>query len=202
MPVRRRTPAPEPPRLPAITAADVRALRDSEQLAHVEVYPLADLRSPGARGLIDQAPRPGETPVSTSVLPGAEPLATASASHGADPEPDATLIGALPLAFRLDDGRTFALTGNGVVGRAPLAGDGELALRIDDPGRSLSRTHLRFERDRAGRSFISDLGSANGTELVTSEGLRVQCVPPRRYRLSAGDVVLIGEFTLHVDAAQ
>jgi len=181
-------------------------LRDSEQLAHVEVYPLPDLRSPGARGLIDQAPRPGETWVAASVLPGAglalAPSAAEEAAPEPEPEPDETLVGALPLAFRLEDGRTFDLTGSGVVGRAPVTKDGELALQIDDPARSLSRTHARFERDRSGRVFITDLGSANGTELVTSDGVRVQCVPPRRYRLSAGDVVLIGEFTLHVDAAR
>lgn len=199
MPLRRRRRTPEPPALPVITAAEVNELRAAGRLAHVELYPLPDLRAAGASGLIDTAPAP---PPAT--MEGAWAAASAPGTRAGQPQPqpqpeqDATSIGASPVAFRLDDGRVIEVVGNGMLGRAPRAEEGELAITIDDPGKSLSRTHLRFERDRAGRVFVSDAGSANGTELLTASGERVECDPQRRQRVTAGDVLLLGEFSVHV----
>ena len=100
----------------------------------------------------------------------------------------------------IDKGTTVPVTGAGVIGRAPDAAPDRQVLTIPDPGRSLSRNHLGFERDARGRLFVFDLASANGTEIVTANGVRTECVPNRRYLVADGDTMLIGNFGVAVQA--
>lgn len=53
-----------------------------------------------------------------------------------------------------------------IVGRKPIAMPGTEILIVEDPGRTLSKSHARI-RLHGGAWFVEDLGSTNGTALVT-----------------------------------
>lgn len=101
-----------------------------------------------------------------------------------------------PVSYLLDfgTGREVTVTGAGIIGRAPQGVGGESALqlvRIDDPGRSVSKVHARFEIDRDGL-WIEDLGSGNGTTIEQPGMPAVDLRPGQRYAARAGAVVRIG----------
>jgi len=100
----------------------------------------------------------------------------------------------------LDTGRTVAVSGAGYVGRRPLAPAGELdrqLLEIEDPGRSLSRTHAGFGIDPGG-FWIEDHGSANGTYVLGADGSSVQSAPGERFIVPVGGTVRLGQRTFTV----
>jgi len=80
----------------------------------------------------------------------------------------------------LDDGTRFPLDGDYVLGREPafdsdVIGGRSRPLRINDPNGTVSRLHLRISL--AGWQVeVSDLGSANGSVLQSSDGERT--LPP------------------------
>ncbi|MEE2521703.1 RDD family protein [Pseudarthrobacter sp. J75] len=78
------------------------------------------------------------------------------------------------LRIRLDDGRDFQLDRNVLVGRNPVAQGGEqsaMVLAVDDPGRSISKTHLHLLTDGAG-VWVTDRNSTNGSAVSTPDGAR------------------------------
>ena len=89
-----------------------------------------------------------------------------------------------------------------VLGRAPLAQEEcERAIAMDDPSRTLSRTHVRVGHDGLG-VWVADEFSANGT-VVTAPGeeSREMNGGERRY-VPDGTVVEIGDHALTVVYAQ
>jgi pSer/pThr/pTyr-binding forkhead associated (FHA) protein len=87
-----------------------------------------------------------------------------------------------------------------LVGRdpAPRAGESVGALvAVDDPARSVSKTHLTVGVDGAG-AWVVDRNSTNGTVVTLPDGQRILCVPERRVRLVVGASVRFGDhgFTL------
>jgi hypothetical protein len=67
----------------------------------------------------------------------------------------------------LDDGMTFRLDADYVLGRDPgtdsdVAAGQARPLRVTDPGGTISRQHLRVSLN-GWRVFVTDLGSANGS---------------------------------------
>lgn len=103
-------------------------------------------------------------------------------------------------AVTLDTGEAMAVSGPGYVGRRPAPPAGERCdhvIAIDDPGRSLSRTHARFGIDAAG-FWVEDCGSANGTAVVGADGSGVQAVPGERHHVPQGGSVRLGDRTFTV----
>ena len=101
-----------------------------------------------------------------------------------------------PASYLLDfsTGQAVTVTGAGVIGRAPQNVRGESALqlvRIDDPGRSVSKIHARFEIDGDGL-WIEDLGSGNGTTIEQPGMPAVALRPGQRCIAQAGAIVRIG----------
>jgi predicted component of type VI protein secretion system len=91
-------------------------------------------------------------------------------------------------------GQTVAITGSGIIGRAPhdAADDPTLQrVSVDDPGRSVSKVHARFEIDSDGL-WIEDRNSGNGTALVRPGEPAVAITPGHRHPVARGDVVRIG----------
>lgn len=101
-----------------------------------------------------------------------------------------------PASYLLDfsTGQAVTVTGAGIIGRAPQGVPGEPGLqlvRIDDPGRSVSKVHARFEIDGDGL-WIEDLGSGNGTTIEQPGMPAVSLSPGQRHAVQPGAVVRLG----------
>lgn len=88
----------------------------------------------------------------------------------------------LHLAFTTQ--RSVTVPGRVVIGREPIAKDGQHALTVVSPGRQLSRTHAAIEVDQDAQIIVTDLNSPNGVELLTT--------PPRWLTPGEPTVVPIG----------
>lgn len=147
--------------------------------------PPAPLRAPDAAVV---PPAPVAAPPAPIAAPAARPVAAPA------PPPAAYVL-------KLDNGQVFTVTGSGLIGRRPQVPAGEAydhVLEVEDPGRSLSRTHARFGVDTQG-FWVEDRGSANGTSVQTDAGWS-PCAPGRRCPVAAGSAVRLGDRTLVVEA--
>lgn len=116
--------------------------------------------------------------------------ATRDTGAGGDPTDAAR---SFLLSFSTGD--TAHITAGGLLGRRPVAEPKEsavLLVHIDDPGRSVSKTHLEFGIE-AGELWICDRFSANGTVMHPPTGRARPCEPGRRYRIGRGTRVEIGD---------
>lgn len=101
----------------------------------------------------------------------------------------------------LDTGEAMSVSGPGVIGRAPRPRDGDRCdhvVTIDDPERSLSRTHARFGIDARG-FWVCDAGSGNGTVLVLPSGQSVVVAAERPTPVPTGATIRIGDRTVLVE---
>lgn len=97
--------------------------------------------------------------------------------------------------LQFSTGEAFAVVGNGLVGRDPVPEPAEVfdhAIAILDRGRSVSKTHLEFGQE-GGWFWVLDRFSGNGTTVREPGGETVACEPGRRYRVSRGGRVGIGD---------
>lgn len=114
--------------------------------------------------------------------------------------------GAAPVAvlrIRLDDGRDFQLDRSVLVGRNPVGQAGEQhaqLLAVDDPGRSISKTHLHLLTDGAG-IWVTDRQSTNGSAVTTPDGLRTPLVPGVPTFVTPGSSVHFGDRTFYLGQA-
>jgi hypothetical protein len=100
-----------------------------------------------------------------------------------------------PFVLQFSTGESFTVQGSGLVGRAPTPQPGEaidLLVRIVDPGRSVSKTHLEFGQVD-GALWVTDRWSGNGSVVrpPSAEARRVE--PGKRVRVPRGSRVEIGE---------
>lgn len=110
--------------------------------------------------------------------------------------PDEPAHPAAPTTYLLDfsTGQAVTVAGAGIIGRAPREVEGEPMLqlvRVDDPGRSVSKVHARFEIDGDGL-WIEDLGSGNGTTIEQPGTPAGALRPGQRYAARVGALVRIG----------
>lgn len=101
----------------------------------------------------------------------------------------------------VDGGVSVTVSGSGLIGRHPQPSPGERfdhLVAVDDPGRSLSRTHAEFgvEGDAL---WISDRGSANGTVVLLEDGGRVRAMPRKRVSVPEGARVVLGERAVSIE---
>ncbi len=107
------------------------------------------------------------------------------------------------LRVRLDDGRDFQLDRSVLVGRNPVGQAGEQhaqLLAVDDPGRSISKTHLQLLTDGAG-IWVTDRHSTNGSAITTPDGLRTPLVPGVPTFVTPGSIVHFGDRTFYLGQA-
>ncbi|MET4590099.1 RDD family protein [Arthrobacter sp. 754] len=107
------------------------------------------------------------------------------------------------LRIKLDDGRDFQLDRNVLVGRNPVGQTGEQqsqVLAINDPGRSISKTHLHLLTDGAG-VWVTDRNSTNGSAVTTPDGLRTPLQPGVPAFVSPGSTVHFGDRSFHLGQA-
>jgi len=114
-----------------------------------------------------------------------------------DESPAASGVDPATADLELSDGRVVTLTGSLLVGRNPGGGDGSQLIQVDDPGRSVSKTHLQVGLDASG-VWVADRGSTNGTIVTLADGAQIVCGPGQRVRLPAGATVSFGDCGLRV----
>ena len=84
------------------------------------------------------------------------------------------------------------------LGRAPsISVDGDRAVAVNDPERTISKNHARLEESRSG-TFITDLGSTNGTSLVREDGRAMLLEAGVRTVVEEGMRIQIGQRTFTV----
>ena len=107
------------------------------------------------------------------------------------------------LRIRLDDGRDFQLDRSVLVGRNPVGQAGEQQaqlLAVDDPGRSISKTHLHLLTDGAG-IWVTDRNSTNGSAVTTPDGHRTPLQPGVPAFVNPGSSVHFGDRTFYLGQA-
>lgn len=118
---------------------------------------------------------------------------------------DAATSARLPVRtylLQLDDGAEFVVTGRTLVGRDPEPGPGESTaerLPVDDPDRSISKTHLVVELGANGELRVLDRGSTNGTSVLRVDGRVEPVAAQSSTALEAGDVVQFGQRSFRVE---
>lgn len=121
-----------------------------------------------------------------------------SASPAPEPVPSAPVVASYVVT--VDTGVVMTVSGPGYVGRRPSPPEGvpcDHVIEIEDPGRSLSRTHARFGID-GGAFWVEDNHSANGTFVLGADGSSVQGVAGERLVVPAGGTVRLGQRTFTV----
>ncbi|MGY4642924.1 RDD family protein [Cellulomonas sp. URHB0016] len=153
--------------------------------------------------------RPASDPA--TVEPAAEPLV---GRPGLDPQVEATrrvaprgdLVaedhggGALRPAsaeIELSDGRLLTIERTALVGRNPAADVDVQLVRVVDPDRSVSKTHLQIGVELGG-VWIADRGSTNGTVVTLPDGAQVVCGADQQVRLRVGSTVTFGDCSLRL----
>lgn len=107
------------------------------------------------------------------------------------------------LRIRFDDGRDFQLDRSVLIGRNPVGQAGEhhaQLLAVDDPGRSISKTHLHLLTDGAG-VWVTDRNSTNGSAVTTPDGHRTALVPGVPSFVTPGSSVHFGDRTFYLGQA-
>jgi hypothetical protein len=168
---------------------------------------LSDRRTGGPALVMPPLAEPGVAPdVDTRALAVLRP-----AAFGLDPEleqtryaplrpderPPASDVDPATADLELSDGRVVTVTRSLLVGRNPGGDDDSQLIRVDDPGRSVSKTHLQVGLDTAG-VWVADRGSTNGTLVTLADGAQIVCGPGQRVRLPAGATVSFGDCGLRV----
>lgn len=101
--------------------------------------------------------------------------------------------------FIFSTGSTATVWGSGLIGRRP-AQDAEHPrdhiIRLDDPTRTVSGTHLEFGTTE-GRLWITDLRSLNGTRVIRGREV-IDCTPAQKYWIAPGSLVEMGDQTFNV----
>jgi uncharacterized RDD family membrane protein YckC len=130
--------------------------------------------------------------------------------HHVDDDVERTQVrgagGPVPVAvlrIRLDDGRDFQLDRSVLVGRNPVGQSGEQhsqLLAVDDPGRSISKTHLHLLTDGAG-IWVTDRNSTNGSAVTTPNGARTPLAPGVPTFVTPGSSVHFGDRTFYLGQA-
>jgi len=97
--------------------------------------------------------------------------------------------------LQFSTGESVTVSGAGLIGRNPAAQPGEYVdqlVSIFDIGKSVSKTHLEFGQD-AGRFWVSDRYSTNGSIVRQPEAEPRRCEPGRRYFVVRGTRIDVGE---------
>ena len=108
------------------------------------------------------------------------------------------------IVLRFSDGTEHRLRGMTLVGRHPEAVGQEIItdlISLDDPGRSVSKTHLLVGMDARGL-FVQDRHSTNGTIVTLPDGQQILCAAGQTIRVPAGATVSFGDFSVIPDFHQ
>jgi len=130
--------------------------------------------------------QPGSAAASVAPAAPAAPVAPASAAL---PEnADGTILLVFDTGQRVQFPTPVAVN----LGRNPVSTEpSDMLVTVADPEQTVSKTHLRLEHSR-GRTWVTDGGSTNGTDLLDDEGDVTPLAPGNRVLLDEGVRVRIG----------
>jgi hypothetical protein len=97
--------------------------------------------------------------------------------------------------LQFSTGESVTVAGSGLIGRNPSMQPGEYVdqlVPIFDAGKSVSKTHLEFGQE-AGRFWVSDRYSTNGSVIRQPDAEPRRCEAGRRYFIARGTRVDVGE---------
>jgi uncharacterized RDD family membrane protein YckC len=172
----------------------------------------APVQAPPAQAMPQAAPASFAPPAASAP---AVPAAAGHSGQGAQPHMDDDVertqvrpgagapVAVAVLRIRLDDGRDFQLDRSVLVGRNPVGQAGEQhaqLLAVDDPGRSISKTHLHLLTDGAG-IWVTDRNSTNGSAVTTPNGARTPLAPGVPTFVTPGSSVHFGDRTFYLGQA-
>lgn len=187
-------PAPAPPALPRHGGPSVGAPGPSP-VSSQPSYPAA-APAPVPQPVPAAAPQPV---AARRVAPAPPPAPDAPPAPPAPPAP-ARRIRHRAIVLVAGDERV-EIASTALLGRNPVAGEGEVVaetVRVMDLTRSVSKTHARLSWDGA-RLDVEDLGSTNGTSILTADGSRLLCSPGQPVQAVAGDTLFLGERSYVLD---
>ena len=98
------------------------------------------------------------------------------------------------VVLEIESGERFTVDTKALVGRNPQAPDGSgwILVKVEDPTRSVSKTHAELGVDTAGL-WLTDRGSTNGT-VVSAPGLPPRVAEPGvRVRVPVGSTIHVGD---------
>ncbi|MDQ1550441.1 MAG: hypothetical protein QOD27_2099 [Microbacteriaceae bacterium] len=140
--------------------------------------------------------------VAPSLAPGFGRPTSAGNSFGLDDHDDVEAtrivhkrVAGARFVLQFSTGESVTVHGTGLIGRNPQPEPAEYfdqIVRVFDPSKSVSKTHLEFGQE-AGSFWIKDRFSGNGSVLREPDSKPILCNPDRRYRLERGARVDIGE---------
>lgn len=134
---------------------------------------------------------PSEQPA-VAPEPAAGPADGLPPAAAAAPEPAAATE---RFVLQFSTGESVTVHGTGIIGRYPVAEPGEAVdqlVPIVDHGKSVSKSHLSFGQEN-GAFWVSDRFSGNGTSVREPDAAPRRCEPGKRYHVSRGTRVDIGE---------
>ncbi|TXN28520.1 double zinc ribbon domain-containing protein [Lacisediminihabitans profunda] len=167
----------------------------------VDVLPVAEALAPAEQSTPEQSSSGREsagtpTPPTDAVAGPVAPTPSPQADAG---DVEATRIvrreNGVRFVLQFSTGESFTVYGTGLIGRNPKVEPGEYVdqlVRVLDPSRSVSKTHLEFGQDD-GSFWIVDRFSGNGTIVREPDSAPVRCEPNKRHRIMRGTRVEIGE---------
>jgi hypothetical protein len=100
----------------------------------------------------------------------------------------------------LASGGVVEIASRAVAGRAPRAPagwEGAVLVSIDDPDRTVSKTHAGFAVD-GDAVFVTDLDSTNGVAIVSPDGIESVLEPGRAVAIPEGAEVELGSFAVRI----
>ncbi|MFC8799350.1 RDD family protein [Promicromonospora sp. NPDC057138] len=108
------------------------------------------------------------------------------------------------VVLEVESGERYVVDTKALVGRNPQAPDGSgwILIKVEDPTRSVSKTHAELGVDTAGL-WLTDRGSTNGT-VVSAPGLPPRVAEPgARVRVPVGSTIHVGDrrVVVHPQAA-
>jgi hypothetical protein len=175
------------------------AARESEDLVVAEDS--IDEPEPEAEPVPTQPPVPEPQPVPAEPpVPEPQPAEREQAPFADGEDVESTRIVSRALlgerfVLQFSTGESFTVHGTGLIGRNPVPEPGEYVdevVRVIDPSRSVSKTHLEFGQE-SGAFWILDRFSGNGTIVREPDTPALRCQPERRYRVARGTRIEIGE---------
>jgi hypothetical protein len=99
--------------------------------------------------------------------------------------------------IELGDGRHVTIARTALVGRNPASDSDVQLVRVVDPARSVSKTHLQIGVEPSG-VWVADRGSTNGTVVTLPDGAQVVCRVDQQVRLRVGSTVSFGDCSLRL----